>query len=76
MIFSPKVGGKTEKENVDSLLFVYAYRGIAKHHCTIYGVKAHAINVSVLTFYSWCLLNLANFDKQEYKANASISICL
>ena len=42
--------------------------------CNHTRVKAHACRQTrALTFYSWLLfLNLAIFDKQEYKANASL----
>jgi len=45
--------------------------------CTLKRVKAHVrTDVSVKTFTLGAYSILPNFDKQEYKANASISICL
>ena len=45
--------------------FVYAYRGIAKHHCHIYEYKPTPSGMSINYYSSGLLEVLANFDKQE-----------
>ena len=51
-----------------TIYFVYASEGIAKHHCTLKRVKAHArTDVSVNTFTLVRFIKLAIYPKQEYK---------
>ena len=74
---SKRVFGRDNKKTWTHY-FVYAYLGIAKHHCNYIRVKAHAIGVSIGFLLLVAFINLAKFDKQEYKANAFIfvsSIC-
>ena len=58
--------------------FVYAYRGIAKHHCSHIRVKAHAAwhehQLLLLTAY----LKIWRISISKNKANASLSdvLCL
>ena len=55
-----------QKENVDILLRLRLsrYRQTPYYHIR---VKAHAIGVSIRLLLLVVFLNLANFDKQEYK---------
>ncbi len=40
--------------------FVYAYRGIAKHHCNYKQVKAHVFDASI-GYYSSCFYEYGEF---------------
>ncbi len=51
--------------------FVYAFRGVAKHHCIHIRVKAHAIGVSELLLLLNASLILAKFLKARIQAIAS-----
>lgn len=52
--------------------FVYAYRGIAKHHCCHIRAKAHAIGMSI-NFYSLQLFQFWRISISKNKANAFLS---
>ena len=51
------------KKKTWTTYFVYAFRGIAKHLCSHFRVKAHAIGVSIRAFTLDCFQFWRNLRK-------------
>ncbi len=67
MNFSPKVGGKTEKETWTNY-FSSTFRRYRQTPCTLIRVKAHAISMSISTFTLVCFFYFGEISETRIKS--------